>query len=239
MKRSKCSSPRARTSASPASLRLAQAALRLTMLGIVIGVTTVIAMVSIIEGFNNNIVKNFQAFGATLVQFQKFDPRFGPGDRDDSQRQRKNLTYEDATRAQGAVPVDAGRLAGALHVSGRRSVADLMYNGKEATPDLLAGVNEDYPIANNHFVGEGRFINEADVRRSATGRGHRLQHHGLAVPARRSDRQDRHDRRPQVSGGRRDGEAGRDDVRVHGLARLHADHDVRQPLPARSSANAA
>src|SRR5687768_2665393 len=67
----------------------------LTILGIVIGVTTVIAMVSIIEGFNNNVVKNFQAFGATLVQFQKFDPRFGPGERDDSERQRKNLTYED------------------------------------------------------------------------------------------------------------------------------------------------
>ena len=59
----------------------------LTVLGIVIGVTTVIAMVSIIEGFNNNIVKNFQAFGATLVQFQKFDPQFGPGEREESQRQ--------------------------------------------------------------------------------------------------------------------------------------------------------
>ena len=51
----------------------------LTVLGIVIGVTTVIAMVSIIEGFNNNVIKNFQSFGATLVQFQKFDPQFGPG----------------------------------------------------------------------------------------------------------------------------------------------------------------
>jgi len=55
----------------------------LTILGIVIGVTTVIAMVSIIEGFNNNVIANFQSFGATLVQFQKFDARFGPGNRDE------------------------------------------------------------------------------------------------------------------------------------------------------------
>src|SRR5215210_5739714 len=76
----------------------------LTVLGIVIGVTTVISMVSIIEGFNNNIVKNFQSFGATLVQFQKFDPRFGPGERDDSERQRKNLTYEDAIAIKKLAP---------------------------------------------------------------------------------------------------------------------------------------
>ena len=51
----------------------------LTVLGIVVGVATVIAMVSIVTGFNNNMVRNFQSFGATLVQFQKFEPRFGPG----------------------------------------------------------------------------------------------------------------------------------------------------------------
>ena len=44
----------------------------LTVLGIVVGVATVIAMVSIVNGFNNNMVRQFQSFGATLVQFQKF-----------------------------------------------------------------------------------------------------------------------------------------------------------------------
>src|SRR5437016_7492400 len=60
----------------------------LTVLGIVVGVATVIAMVSIVTGFNNNMVRNFQSFGATLVQFQKFEPRFGPGHRDESERNR-------------------------------------------------------------------------------------------------------------------------------------------------------
>jgi len=76
----------------------------LTILGIVIGVTTVIAMVSIIEGFNNNVIKSFQSFGATLVQFQKFDPQFGPGDREESQRNRRNLTYEDAVALKKQCP---------------------------------------------------------------------------------------------------------------------------------------
>ena len=46
-------------------------------------VATVIAMVSIVTGFNNNMIRNFQSFGATLVQFQKFEMRFGPGHRPD------------------------------------------------------------------------------------------------------------------------------------------------------------
>jgi putative ABC transport system permease protein len=138
----------------------------LTVLGIVIGVTTVIAMVSIIEGFNNNIISNFQAFGATLVQFQKYDPKFGPGERDESQRQRKNLTYEDAEAMKRLCP-------SMLAVSPERyafaggTATDVHYEGQEATPDALIGTTEDYPLANNHFVGEGRFFNAGDLQRSA------------------------------------------------------------------------
>jgi putative ABC transport system permease protein len=139
----------------------------LTVLGIVIGVTTVIAMVSIIEGFNNSIVKSFQAFGATLVQFQKFDARFGPGDRDESQRQRKNLTYEDAIALKRLSPSMLAVSPERYTYDGEGPSLDITYNAKTATPDLLAGVTEDYPAANNHHVGEGRFFNEADVRRSA------------------------------------------------------------------------
>src|SRR5688500_15741442 len=137
----------------------------LTILGIVIGVTTVIAMVSIIEGFNNNVIKSFQSFGATLVQFQKFDPQFGPGSRDDSQRLRKNLTYEDAQAMKRLCP-------SMLAVSPERYwfaggddnlVPDVIYGSQQATPDTLIGVTEDYPIANNHFIGEGRFITPDDV----------------------------------------------------------------------------
>src|SRR5215210_2287470 len=93
------------------NVRFATGALRahklrsgLTVLGIVIGVMTVIAMVSIIEGFNNSVIRDFQAFGATLVQFQKFDPRFGPGQRDPDQNNRKELTVENADALRAGCP---------------------------------------------------------------------------------------------------------------------------------------
>ena len=40
----------------------------LTVLGIVIGVATVIAMVSLVEGFNRGVTESFESFGSTLVQ---------------------------------------------------------------------------------------------------------------------------------------------------------------------------
>ncbi len=51
----------------------------LTCLGIIIGVATVIVMVSLIQGFNRTFIAQFENFGATMVQFQRLDDRFGHG----------------------------------------------------------------------------------------------------------------------------------------------------------------
>ncbi|MEO8218537.1 MAG: ABC transporter permease [Acidobacteriota bacterium] len=142
----------------------------LTILGIVIGVTTVIAMVSVIEGFNNNVIASFESFGATLVQFQKFDANFGPGNnRDEEQRQRKNLTYEDAMALKALVPDMLAVSPERYWFAGRpgQGTPTVKYNGKEGTPDTVGGVTGDYPTANNHYVTEGRFINDNDVRHSS------------------------------------------------------------------------
>jgi putative ABC transport system permease protein len=140
----------------------------LTILGIVIGVTTVIAMVSVIEGFNNSVVKNFQSFGATLVQFQKDEPRFGPGDRDEADRQRKNLTYEDALALKAQCPSMLAVSPERYTFAGDNGLnIDVNYGAKQGAPDALIGTTDQYTIANNHFVSDGRFITDADVRRSA------------------------------------------------------------------------
>ena len=85
------------------NLRFALTALRahklrafLTMVGIVIGVWTVISMVALVTGFDRSQTEAFSSFGTTLVQFQKFEPRFGPGHRSEEERKRRDLTIEDA-----------------------------------------------------------------------------------------------------------------------------------------------
>jgi hypothetical protein len=50
------------------------------------------------------MMDNFTSFGATLVQFQKYEPRFGPGGRDDEEKARRNLTLEDARALKALAP---------------------------------------------------------------------------------------------------------------------------------------
>jgi putative ABC transport system permease protein len=136
----------------------------LTVLGIVVGVATVIAMVSIVTGFNNSMVRNFQSFGATLVQFQKYEARFGPGRRDESERRRKDLTYEDALALKASVPEMRA-------VSPERYLwntdVHVRYRDSETTTPVVLGATPDYSLANNHFVGYGRFVTESDLEHSA------------------------------------------------------------------------
>lgn len=144
----------------------------LTVLGIVIGVATVIAMVSMVEGFNRSVAQSFESFGATLVQFQRFDPQFGPGggQRDEKQRLRKHLTYEDALAMRELCPsmravsperywFPSPRAGGQIPLATHR--------GREATPDTVGGVTEAYLDANAKQLALGRFVTEADERRAA------------------------------------------------------------------------
>ena len=136
----------------------------LTVLGIVVGVATVIAMVSIVNGFNQSMVRNFQSFGATLVQFQKYEPRFGPGRRDENERRRKDLTYEDALALKASVPEMRA-------VSPERYLWNtdihVRFRDSETTTPVILGATPDYSLANNHFVGYGRFVTESDLEHSA------------------------------------------------------------------------
>jgi putative ABC transport system permease protein len=137
----------------------------LTVLGIVVGVSTVIAMVSIVTGFNNNMVRSFQSFGATLVQFQKFSMRFGPGHRSDAERNRKDLTLEDALALKAQIPEIRGVSPERYLFDG--TTANVKYRDQESTSPTVAGVYPDYSLANNHFVEDGRFITDADVEHGA------------------------------------------------------------------------
>ena len=134
----------------------------LTVLGIVVGVATVIAMVSIVTGFNNSMVRNFQSFGATVVIFQKYEVRFGGGGhRPEGEAQRRELTLADAAAMKSSI-------AEMRAVSPTRYLWDntnfhARHRDAEVQSPRVWGVTPDYPIANNRFVSAGRFLTETDV----------------------------------------------------------------------------
>ncbi|MGH9869617.1 MAG: ABC transporter permease [Candidatus Polarisedimenticolia bacterium] len=136
----------------------------LTILGIIVGVATVIAMVSVIEGFNQVVVRGFSSFGSTLVQYQKMEPRFGdPLDAPEEERLRRNLTYEDAMEIRKSAPSMAAVAAERYNFGG----GQVRYHDVEANAPLIGGVSPDYPHANNYFIDEGRFFNDAEFEHSA------------------------------------------------------------------------
>ncbi len=138
----------------------------LTLLGISAGVATVIAMVSFVAGFNNAVTEAFTAFGTTLVQFQKYEPRFGGGGPiPEDQRRRRDLTREDAEAMKRL-----GTLAAAVSVERYFSGSTLTLKnrgGDEANGPTFCGTNPDYARANNSSVADGRFFVDADVTHAA------------------------------------------------------------------------
>ena len=138
----------------------------LTVLGVVVGVATVIAMVSIVTGFNNSMVRNFQSFGATLVMFQKYEPRFGPGGpRPDGELRRKDLTLEDAAAIRAGVPEI--RAVSPQRYLWNNTDFHARYRDGELRSPRIFGVMQDYPLAQNRAVTEGRFLTEQDVDHAA------------------------------------------------------------------------
>jgi hypothetical protein len=130
-----------------------------------VGVTTVMGMVAIVSGFNNNVIGNLQAFGANRIEFQKYDESFGPGDTDyEEQRKRHNLTMEDAAAIRAAVPE---ALAVSALVGHTDAVLHVKHGNLEANMPYTLGVDEWYPQGTSYNVGHGRFFTSAEVSHAA------------------------------------------------------------------------
>jgi len=136
----------------------------LTVLGIVVGVTTVMAMVAIVTGFNNNVIGNLQAFGANRIEFQKYEDRFGPGGpQSDEERRRKNLTLEDAEALRQALP----EATVATLVGYTDAVIHVKHGSLEANGPYVLGADEFYPTGTAYNIGRGRFFTPAEVKHAA------------------------------------------------------------------------
>src|SRR3990172_5399986 len=79
----------------------------LTVLGVSVGVITVIFMVSIIQGLNKSFAQQIEALGSNVIWVTKFDPSFG---RQPSSEEihRKDLTLDDAEAIRKEAPSIVG-----------------------------------------------------------------------------------------------------------------------------------
>ena len=68
----------------------------LTVLGVLVGVTAVIGMVSIIQGLNNSMARQIESLGSDTIYVTRFRIGVQLGRRSEEERNRKPITFEDA-----------------------------------------------------------------------------------------------------------------------------------------------
>ncbi len=132
----------------------------LTVLGIVIGIGSVIAMIAIGAGAQSMIQSNIQSLGSNLIIVMPGAQR-GPGVQVSSGRgSAQSLTVDDAEAIQKEISTIK---ALAPEVSRRYQVTARGAN----TNTQVIGTNDFYPSVRSIEIGEGSFITEQNIRTAA------------------------------------------------------------------------
>lgn len=137
----------------------------LTLLGIMIGVTTVIGMVSIIQGLNRSFLSQLESIGSDLIIVTKFQPGIQIGDRSEEERKRKDLTFDDAMAIENECSL-VKDVAVDLVADFFESIP-IKYQNIKSLDAVILGMNEKFPQVLSVYLPEkGRFLTESDVAHS-------------------------------------------------------------------------
>jgi putative ABC transport system permease protein len=135
----------------------------LTLLGILIGVMTVIGMVSVIQGLNRSFMSELESTGSDLIIISKFQPGFRVGRMTEEERQRKNLSYEDAQAIERDCPL-VKAVAVDMAVDPFETIS-IKYENIKSEESMVLGLNEQFTeVLKAYQPREGRFISASDVQ---------------------------------------------------------------------------
>jgi len=137
----------------------------LTILGIVIGVMTVIGMVSIIQGLNKSFLAELQSAGSDMIVIRK-NEGIQMGRRTEAERTRKDLTFEDAQAIDKGAHL-ARAVAVSIYVSPFESI-EVKYQNAKSDNSMVIGMNDKWPVVMSLYLPRlGRFVTESEVASSA------------------------------------------------------------------------
>ncbi len=133
----------------------------LTILGIVVGIFSIISISTVITILQDSIEKGVSSLGQNTFQIQKYPATVNVGHRHRGKfRNRKDLTYEDFKKLKS-------KLKNAKSVAAERWTFGkiVKYNGEETNPNVsVSGVTEGAFLNNDWNVEEGRAFNSRDIK---------------------------------------------------------------------------
>ncbi|MBL8015790.1 MAG: ABC transporter permease [Ignavibacteria bacterium] len=133
----------------------------LTLLGIVIGVFSIIGVMTLLDALQKGIDSGLSQLGTSTFQVQKWPATFvsGPG-KWRKYEKRKPITIEEGYRLKELAVQP--KLVGLEDWSGGKTVK---YGAGQTNPNFqLGGVTTEFLPANNHTLSEGRFFTEEEVK---------------------------------------------------------------------------
>jgi putative ABC transport system permease protein len=137
----------------------------LTVLGVVIGVTSIVGMTSLIRGFGDQFESLIRQMGSETIYVAKLSiSSFASGKDFWELMRRPDMTEEDAAAIKLGAP--SAKFVGMQLGGGPGSDGVRMsYRGQGTKSMQLIGVGANYPETNYLEMAQGRFFNEYEVQR--------------------------------------------------------------------------
>ncbi len=120
----------------------------LTSLGIIIGVASIIAVVSLVQGLEKSITEQFEGYGSNALFVQQVRDNYG--------RLEGDLTVDDLNKLKGVEGIEAISPQTYLF-----EYSEVVYKGTEHNPDVV-GVMPDFAEMDGSYPEIGRFFTITD-----------------------------------------------------------------------------
>ena len=142
-----------------ASIRASKLRSALTLLGIVVGVFSIISVMTAIGVLRNSIEQGLAQLGANTFQVQKF-PNFNTGGGGMGRfRNRKDITYEQAVQVK-----EKATLAEEVGIESWQFGRIIFWRGEKTNPNVqVAGETVEGITTNDWVVSNGRSLSQSDV----------------------------------------------------------------------------
>src|SRR2546421_532709 len=133
----------------------------LTLLGMIVGVTAFVTVVSLIQGFNVYIDEKIAGIGAKSFSIQRFNPFEDFKDTDTiaaAQRRNKELTLDDYDYLK-----ERATLVGKIGAKARGSPSQIKRNDQVLEDVFVSGATANTADIDNRNVENGRFFSETEA----------------------------------------------------------------------------
>lgn len=130
----------------------------LTMLGIIIGVASVISMLAIGAGSKQSIKSEIGSMGSNMIMIRPGNGQFGGVRQSSSDMQTLKMSdYESLVKGTEYI----AKITPTVNASGQA------INGSNNSPTTIYGVNEQYPDIRGYTVGSGVMFSSEEIRQAA------------------------------------------------------------------------